>query len=111
MILHFHSSCEYLHRFFLTHSHSLHVFSDPYHSSTTLDVFDRPTLPFKIPFDLYMRWDGIDVGPINSMTALESLKTSSQSPTNLCLNRFIGGKVAGGALTIKLKDKVELVNI
>ena len=45
------------------------------------------------------------------MTASESLKTSSLSPTNLCLNRFIGGKVAGGALTIKLKDKVELVNI
>ena len=34
-----------------THSHSLHVFSDPYYSSTTLDVFDRATPPVKILFD------------------------------------------------------------
>ena len=110
-LLHFHLSYEHLHHFFLAHSHSLHVFSDPYYYSTTLDVFDRPTLPFKISFYLYMCWDGIDVGPINPMMALESLITSSLSPTNLCLNWFIGGMVAGGALAIKLKDKIELVNI
>ena len=54
---------------------------------------------------------GLAFEPINPMTASQSLKTSFLSPTNSCLNRFIGGKVAGGALTIKLKDKVELVNI
>ena len=47
------------HHFFLTHSHSLHVFSDPYYSSTTLNVFDRATPPVKISFDFVYssRWN------------------------------------------------------
>ena len=56
-LLKFHENGMYLSHYVLrtflasTHLHSLHVFSDPYYSSTTLDIFDRATPPVKILFD------------------------------------------------------------